>query len=261
MNNQMNHINININLFPSELHIILNNGKLFDSSSSKEATVLYIDSGYYLKIAPINSLKYEYQNTIWFNSKGLTTKVIKYISFNNKDYLLTEKAQGKISLHFLNEPKLLCKALASFLFKLHSLPVKDFPIKTRMDQYLSLAETNYNKNCYDYHVLLPRFNINSKDEAWELIQNNKHKLKRNAIIHGDFCLPNILLNDNFEITEIIDLENAGIGDKHIDLFWAIWSLNYNLNTDVFTDCFLENYGKNNYNYEMIKLIAAIEVFR
>ena len=255
-----NPLNINLNEFPQELYSYFQNTNVYDSSCSKDATVLYINSGYYLKISDKDSLKNEYLNTKWFNSKGLSAEVIKYISFNNKDYLLTKEAPGKTCLHFLNEPIQLCKALASILHKIHSLPIEDFPVKTRIDDYILLAETNYNKSLYDDHVLLPRFNINSREEAWELVQKNKHKLKRDTVIHGDFCLPNILLNEKLELSAIIDVGNAGIGDKHIDLFWAVWSLNYNLKTDKYTECFLNAYGKDNFDYEMLRVIAAFEVF-
>jgi len=59
-------------------------------------------------------------------------------------------------------------------------------------------------------------------------------------VHGDFCLPNILVK-NEEIIGFIDLENAGIGDKWYDISWALWSLSYNLET-------------NKYNKQLLKLL-------
>jgi kanamycin kinase len=53
---------------------------------------------------------------------------------------------------------------------------------------------------------------------------------------------------------------AGVGDKHIDLYWAIWSLQYNLKTDEYTDYFLDQYGRDNFDYHMLKVIAAYELF-
>jgi kanamycin kinase len=44
------------------------------------------------------------------------------------------------------------------------------------------------------------------------------------------------------------------------LFWAIWSLSYNLKTEQYNDYFLELYGKENYDEEVLKLIACIETF-
>ena len=58
----------------------------------------------------------------------------------------------------------------------------------------------------------------------------------------------------------IDFDMAGVGDKHIDLFWAIWSLQYNLKTDAYTDLFLDLYGRENFDEDMLRVIAAFELF-
>ena len=53
---------------------------------------------------------------------------------------------------------------------------------------------------------------------------------------------------------------AGVGDKHIDLYWAIWSLQYNLKTDQYTDYFLDQYGRENFDHDMLNVVAAFELF-
>ena len=51
---------------------------------------------------------------------------------------------------------------------------------------------------------------------------------------------------------------AGVGDKHIDLYWCLWSLNYNLKTDKYTDFFLKQYGKEKVDMELLKLVKKVE---
>jgi aminoglycoside phosphotransferase len=60
----------------------------------------------------------------------------------------------------------------------------------------------------------------------------------NTLIHGDFCLPNILAIDN-KIVGFIDLGDAGIGDPWRDYAWCIWSLEYNLKTKDYTPLLLK----------------------
>ena len=67
-------------------------------------------------------------------------------------------------------------------------------------------------------------------------------MKPDTFIHGDFCLPNIIL-DNWKFSTLIDLGFAGACDRHIDIYWVLWSLNHNLKTDRYTDYFLDLYGK------------------
>lgn len=65
--------------------------------------------------------------------------------------------------------------------------------------------------------------------------DNKCKIKSlesNGIefIHGDLCLPNILVDEYNNFIGFIDLGNAGVGDRWYDYSWLLWSLEYNLKT-------------------------------
>lgn len=62
-----------------------------------------------------------------------------------------------------------------------------------------------------------------------------------CFIHGDFCLPNILVQDG-EVSGFIDTEAAGIGDPWMDYAWCIWSLEHNLGTDQYTGLLLDALG-------------------
>jgi len=68
---------------------------------------------------------------------------------------------------------------------------------------------------------------------------NIHDYKNgNVLVHGDFCLPNVIVNDD-KFYGLIDLSNVGIGDPWYDYAWAIWSLEYNLKTDKYTKYLLD----------------------
>jgi len=82
-------------------------------------------------------------------------------------------------------------------------------------------------------------------------------MKQDTFIHGDFCLPNIML-DNWKFSTFIDVGLAGIGDKHIDIYWVLWSLNFNLGTDQYMDYFLDLYGREKVDMEILKLVAEEE---
>jgi kanamycin kinase len=66
--------------------------------------------------------------------------------------------------------------------------------------------------------------------------------------------------DNWKFSGFIDLDAGGLGDRHIDLFWGIWSLRFNLKTDRYRDRFLDVYGRELVNEEMFPIISAFEVF-
>jgi kanamycin kinase len=78
-------------------------------------------------------------------------------------------------------------------------------------------------------------------------------------LHGDYCLPNIILDD-WQFSGFIDLDNSGVGDRHVDLFWATWTLFFNLKTDKYRERFIDAYGREKVDEDMLRAIAAIEVF-
>ena len=249
---------VNIKSFPNEIRHLFENATVYDSSCSSEATVYYIDSGYYVKIDELHSLADEAALNKLFHARELGVEVIAYIS-TDKDYLVTRSAVGEDLTHYLQNPEKLCKLLATSLRKLHSQPINDVPVSSRFQRYMDSVNGDYDGGYYDESVLMNRYIVKSKEEAWSIMQANKPLLVADTLIHGDACLPNIIQN-NGSFSCFIDFNMAGVGSKYIDLYWAIWSLQYNLKTDAYTDLFLDIYGRDNINEDMLRVIAAYELF-
>ncbi len=83
------------------------------------------------------------------------------------------------------------------------------------------------------------------------------KIKHDTFIHGDFCLPDIILDD-WKFSAFINVGLAGICDRHIDIYRALWPLDHNLKTDKYTDYFLSLYGEENYDKDILKIAAKVE---
>ena len=221
-------IEINLEEFPKELHAFLEGASVYDSSSSSNAKVIYSDYGYYIKVAAKGRLQEEAVLTGIFAQRGLGVEVAAFLS-TDKDYLVTKSAKGEDCLAFLDDPERLCRVLAETMRELHSCSTEGVPLSLRTRDYRDIIEGK--RECeFENYILMDKFPIASKEEAWQIIQENKHRLKADTLIHGDFCLPNVML-DNWKFSTFIDLPLAGIGDKHIDIYWVLWSLKYNLKTD------------------------------
>lgn len=250
------------NDIPSELERLIIGAKIYDSSCSPEARVYYIDkdNGYFLKKSEKDSLKKEAVMTSYFHSKGLGTEVLNYIS-DTSDWLLTAKVIGEDCTHetYLSDPIRLCDTIATELRKLHEIDFSDCPVKNRIQDYLALAETNYKNGTYDKSAFPDSFGYRSADEAIAVLNDGKNELKADVLIHGDYCLPNIML-DNWKISKFIDLGNSGVGDRHIDIFWGVWTLWFNLKTYKYSSRFLDAYGRDKINIDILKIVAAAEVF-
>ena len=243
--------------FPQEFHNLLRDAEVYDSSSSEDARVYFIrkEQGYFLKTAAAGSLQREAAMTQYFHSKKLATEVLAYLQ-NERDWLLTVQISGDDCVHprYLENPKRLCDTLAEILYNLHHENTDGCPVSDYSKQYLNLAETNHQKGLFN-----PKRGFDSPQKAWETVEKYRHLLKNDTLIHGDYCLPNIILND-WSFSGFIDVDHGGIGDRHVDIYWALWSLHYNLKSNQFSQHFIDAYGKSSVDMEMLRLISAIECF-
>ena len=232
---------------------------LFDSSCSPEARVIYVerDGGYFIKSAPLGTLKNEALLDEYFYRKGLSSAVVDYFSFDGRDYLVTERIRGEDATHslYLSEPSRLATLMGEMLRTLHETDFSDCPVKDRMKNYFHTVRENYKSCAYD----LSFGNFKNADEAYRIAIEGEKILKNDTLIHGDFCLPNFLL-DNWQFSGYIDLGNGGVGDRHVDLFWGAWTLNFNLKTDAYRDRFFDAYGRDKIDKDALLAVSAAEVF-
>lgn len=253
-------ITIDVNEYPEAFRYFIKDAKIFDSSCSAEAQVLFIDKGegYYLKKAQKGSLKTEAELTEYFHKKKLATEVLGYES-GDYDWLLTKKVQGEDCTYgqYLDEPKKLCDTIALLLRQLHEVDFSTCPVN-RVKSYIETVEQSYKRGHFDNDLTDETRKI-GREEAYRIACENKHILKSEVLLHGDYCLPNIML-DNWNFSGFIDLGNGGIGDRHIDLFWGAWTLKYNLGTDRYRDRFFEAYGRDKVEFDKFEVIAAMECF-
>jgi len=255
-------INIIIEKYPAELEPFLSGAKLYDSSCSPEARVVFIDKdgGYFLKSAQKGSLESEASMTRYFHEKRISAKVLAYIS-DERDWLLTEKIPGDdgTSAKYLEQPERLCDIFAERLAELHGMNFADCPIPNHTERYLAEAKRNFQKGHYDQSLLSDSWGYASAEEAWAVVKARGYLLRTDTLLHGDYCLPNIILA-NWTFGGFIDVGNGGVGDRHVDLFWAIWTLNFNLKTDKYRDRFIDAYGRDKVDEDMLRVVAAVEVF-
>ena len=247
---------------PHEISSLLSGADVYDSSCSPEARVYFIDKdgGLFLKCASVGTLAREAEMTSYFHKKGIGAEVLSYIT-NEYDWMLSRRVVGEDCTYatYLDDPKRLCDLIATRLRALHETDARDCPVKDRMGEYISLVEENYRTGNFDSSHFPDSFGYASAEEAYRVFSSGKDRLHNEVLIHGDYCLPNIML-DNWRFSGFIDVGNGGIGDRHVDLFWGAWTLGFNLGTDEYRDRFFDAYGRDKIDEEKIKIIAAAEVF-
>ena len=249
-------------ILPPELDELCRGADIYDSSSSPEARVYYIDKGegMYLKKAASGTLMREAQMTEYFHSRGMGAEVLCYLK-GECDILVTSRVTGEDCTHadYIRDPKRLCDTIAAALRELHEMSYDLCPVMNRTEEYLRTVHENYRTGNYDTSHFPDSFGYRSASEAYAVLSANAGALRSDTLIHGDYCLPNIILNGG-KLSGFIDLGNGGVGDRHIDLFWGAWTLWFNLGTDSYRERFFDAYGRDKVDAELIKTVAAAEVF-
>ena len=252
---------INAADFPREVQPWLSNARIYDSSCSPEARVWFLerDGGYYLKKGEKGSLQKEAEMTRYFHKKGLAAEVLFYES-GDCDFLLTSRVPGEDCTHetYLAAPKRLAETLAEILRELHSLDSSDCPVD-RTESYVRSVDEGYTSTRFDRSILLPGMTLSDREGEYAFFTARKHLLENHTLIHGDACLPNVML-DGWRFSGLIDLGNGGRADRHIDLFWGAWTLSYNLGSDAYRQYFFDAYGRELVDDERLRIVAAAECF-
>jgi len=255
-------INIDLLLLPNELISWIGNTPVYESSGHSGAKTVYIDrdGGAYLKISDKGSLFKTSQMQEFFSKYGLSSPVIKYISLD-RDYLITEPIKGEdgLSQRYLSEPFKLSEIFGLSLKFLHETKVTACPVNDKMSELIFSAETTPFQQSY-LDDIAEYIGKASADKAYAEVVSGSELVRRDVIIHGDYCLGNIILND-WDFKGFIDVADSGIGDKHYDIAWGLWTLRYNLKHSKYGYRFLDAYGRSSIDTDRLRicgLLAAIE---
>ena len=128
-----------------------------------------------------------------------------------------------------------------------------------MDPYYEKARNGYLSGYWEPDLFRSHWDFATPEEAWQTIETNFSRMNNGTLLHGDYCLPNILL-DNWRFSGFIDLGNGGMGDRHMDILWGIWTLQFNLKTGRYRDRFMDAYGRDKIDPELLRTAAALEIF-
>ena len=246
---------------PTELAELFGGAPVYDSSCSDRARVYFIDrdDGFFLKRAPLGDLREEQAMTEVFGRLGLGPEMLAYVQ-SAEDWMLTRRIPGEDGTHYLDSPELLCSVLGSAFRSLHDhglAAAGEHTLPDRTAGTLEGAERGLAAGVFNDYLRTDRYGIGSPEDARAVLANAGTAFRPSCLIHGDACLPNVMILDG-RFSGFIDCGAAGFGNRHSDLFWTVWSLAYNLKTDAWADRFLDAYGRDAYDPEQMLAAAAAE---
>lgn len=167
----------------------------------------------------------------WLEGRIPVPKVIAYEVENEKSYLLMSKVSGVMSCdtYYLEHPQELLKALASGLKILWQVDVSECPVVRDVDAVLKEARARVENDLVDVEDVEPTTfgegGFESPKHLLEWLENHRPAFEP-VLSHGDYCLPNVFLEDG-QVKGFIDLGRTGVGDKWNDIALCYRSLKHN----------------------------------
>lgn len=233
-----------INFDKNIINKYIEGSTICDKTFSDRSNVLYIeDKGIYIKIAESDSLKSEFENTVFFNKLGVAGEVIDYLNDKSNDYLIVKEVKGDngISQVHKNNPKKLASSFGSHLRMIHSLKYDICPGINRTKNLFYECNKKVREDKIDMASFHKKYGF-TPNQGILMLESLKSSCVDDVFIHGDYYLPNIIMND-FEFSGIVDMDLSGIGDRHIDIMSGLKSLEINFKTKEYDDIFLDAYGR------------------
>lgn len=247
---------------PEELLEWIGNAPVYDSSGQSGARTVYVDRdcGAYLKMAGRGALALACQMQTYFSKHRMSSPVLRYLSAD-RDYLITAPLKGEDGTHekYLAEPGRLSEAFGLSLRHLHEVDPSDCPVKDRMSNLVRSACTDPFSQTHldDISEYIGAAHAGTSSAEVAAMSGI---LRNDVLIHGDYCLPNIML-DGWAFTGFVDVADGGVGDRHYDLAWGLWTLNWNLKTQKHGQRFLDAYGWDAIDKDRLRicgLLSAVE---
>lgn len=167
----------------------------------------------------------------WLEGKLPVPRVLAYEVEEGKSYLLMSKINGKMSCdtYYLERPEVLVNALAEGLKMLWEVDVQDCPRIRDIDDELREARRRVERGLVDIDNVEPTTfcegGFESPAHLLKWLEEKRPSLEP-VFSHGDYCLPNVFLEDG-KVQGFIDLGTAGVGDKWRDIALCYRSLKHN----------------------------------
>jgi len=187
-------------------------------------------SDYFLKRHKFKSAhasEKEYEVLNWLQNRLPVPSVKLFTQDSKYFYLLLEAYPGK-PVHLLVRDKSteeIIRLLVPAMRRMHSVPIYDSPFDETATAKLKRIRYNIDHG-YLRSDIYKRNSGRDPETDLLYLKNNIPPEEELVFTHGDYCLPNFLYL-NGEITAYLDLGDAGICDRYMDICTFAITLCYN----------------------------------
>jgi len=185
-----------------------------------------------LKIRPVSrESRCEARMMRWLRGRLPVPDCLYHGEAEGTDYLLMTRVPGTMACdeEWMRDPEKLVSALAEALRELWATDITDCPADWSLSHKLAAAEARVAAGNVDLDDVEPEtFGESGFQDPAHLLQWLKeHRPEEDPVLsHGDFCLPNVFLEDG-RLSGLIDLGRMGVADRWQDLALCYRSLRDN----------------------------------
>lgn len=186
----------------------------------------------YLKIAKNDharaQLQIETDRMIWLDGRLPVPRVLEFVDDDERAFLLMTAVKGVMSCDpiFADRVPQVVEALAEGLKQFHRVSIADCPFDRRRARQIEFAHSQVVHQRVDLDDLETEWSHFNAEELYQhLLESVPVQPEKPVLVHGDYCLPNILINPvTMKISGFIDLGHVGVSDAYTDVSLAVRSL-------------------------------------
>jgi aminoglycoside phosphotransferase/RimJ/RimL family protein N-acetyltransferase len=220
-------------------------------------------SDLYLKVSSEQSvyrLQAEARRLEWLNGRLPVPELCYYDEVDGVEYLLMTAVSGRTAIdpHHKSNLKQLVDLLAEGLQQIHAIPVEECPFDQRLLVQMEIARLRLIHGQVDEADFEPEWQGKSAVLLFEQLLDSQPDYEYLHFTHGDYCLPNVLIEDG-QIGGFIDWGLAGVADRYRDLALAARSLRHNWGEE-WVGRFFDAYGIKRLNKEKLAFYTLLDEF-
>lgn len=250
---------------PAAIQTLFHAKKITEIHIGCSSTTVYqiLDDDYtlYLKIHPRSphfSFLHEVSILHWLAEQLPVPRVQGYITDTEYEYLLLTEVPGDNCVDAMArlDNDQLVDLLALGLRQIHQINIARCPFDECIDAKLERARYRVQHALVDENDFDDERLGMTAREVYAALEECRPTEQDLVFTHGDYCLPNILLQGE-RISGFIDLDRAGVSDRYNDLAIASRSIAYNLGT-AYEQQFFLSYGIENVDDEKIQYYRMMD---
>jgi len=152
----------------------------------------------------------------------------------------------------------LMETMADGLRTIHAIPTSDCPFKGIVQDEIREAQRRIEAGELNVEAFVRESGGRSPGDVLSRIRKRRPMEDDLVFTHGDFCMPNILIED-WKVSGYVDWATAGVADRHRDLLCVIDSVTYNCGKK-WLPRFLDAYGVDEVDQEKIAFFSDLDLF-